>query len=134
MAKNDKKCTVVFDDNLSHGEAQDLIDAFMLFKGVRKVDADLTTSTKVPPKAENKARDRNPRPQIFNEEDKTSLELIDHAILWGVQTKMITLDEIKDLTPEQLVQKALYLIESMPEEKKKLLGGQLTEFFSNREQ
>ena len=141
-----RKCQVTFDASLSEEDVDLRINAIRLLKGVHHVSTE-QTSTKVPRRDEEAGPEQaasqaasqaaNPmgsRPpsreggDIWETEQDVSPQrmAIDRAIKWGVQTKIVSLQQIQALDSSQLVQLAMQLLEKMPEEEKVSLGADIS--------
>lgn len=137
------ECRVIFESDISEEDVTILIEAIKMFKGVFDVETDLgatgkqrvSASLRPPPVSgmslgSISGRPEPPKPQ-FQESFRTQRHVIDEAIKWGVHNHKISVDEIRNLSAEEIVQQAFRFIDMMPEQLRAKLGEELSVLFGN---
>ena len=130
-----KECRVIFDPSVNDEDIRTLVEAIKMFRGVYGVDFNAgppgdqrVQASVVPPP--NTRNDYPPPPGASQPQRgdvlQTQRHVIDEAIKWGVHNKKITVEELQNLSAEEIVQYSFKFIDMMPEELRARLGEELS--------
>ncbi|MDT8448276.1 MAG: hypothetical protein RRB13_15385 [bacterium] len=109
---------VIFDEDLSEAEVDLRVQAIHLISGVSRIDTE-ASSTRVPGPQEGITIEP---PKGGSGAMEAQRELIHKALLWGVSEGKLELAEIQRMSPEATIQRAMELIDQMPEWEKQQLS------------
>ena len=146
------KYTIFLEENLSENEIQKVLDAIFLLRGIKKIEkieddfsSDSSYNLKTEPSSpdfvspqsqpftaptsimpenitQEKTVQSNLESDISPDKAENQRRIISEALRWGINNKRITIEEIKDVSPQETVDIAQKIIKNMSDdERKKLL-------------